>query len=154
MQNVDMNEGRLVMESVLPSSPEVIFRAFTEENEIVKWIGPRHMDVTILEMDVRPGGKWKNRVTSEDGSYFHMYGVYLEVQQNKLVKYSQTMEMQPKSFHSIITVSLKALENNTTLMKVQVDMDNNDLLMDYTNTELVKRGYIDSWRRLEDLVSE
>ena len=44
------------------------WRAWTEPDQLAKWWGPEGWTTTVHEMDVRPGGKWRQTMAPDDGS--------------------------------------------------------------------------------------
>ncbi len=58
---------------------EIVFRAFTDPNELVRWWGPEGMDVPEIHVDLRAGGKWRTCMRSREGSLHCVGGVYREV---------------------------------------------------------------------------
>jgi uncharacterized protein YndB with AHSA1/START domain len=55
---------------------EVVFRAYTDPELIVQWLGPRDLTMTIDEYDVRDGGRWRYISTDEQGNEFGFRGVF------------------------------------------------------------------------------
>ncbi|QBY00704.1 ATPase [Rhodophyticola sp. CCM32] len=59
----------------------LVFRAFTDPELMQRWLlGPPGWTMTVCEMDLRVGGayrwQWKN---TGDGTYFGLFGTFLEV---------------------------------------------------------------------------
>src|SRR5580658_4999945 len=54
---------------------DLVFRAYTEPELLVQWLGPRSLTMTIDEYDVRDGGRWRYLHASPDGDehWFHGY---------------------------------------------------------------------------------
>lgn len=55
---------------------ELLFRAFTEPELLVQWLGPRHLTMTIDRYEVRDGGTWRYVHTDDDGNEFGFHGVF------------------------------------------------------------------------------
>jgi len=55
---------------------ELIFRAFTEPELLVQWLGPRRMIMTIDRYDVRDGGSWRYTHRDGDGNEYGFHGVF------------------------------------------------------------------------------
>jgi uncharacterized protein YndB with AHSA1/START domain len=46
---------------------DLVFRAFTEEDRLVRWWGPKGFDVVACTVDLRPGGHCRYQLRSPDG---------------------------------------------------------------------------------------
>jgi uncharacterized protein YndB with AHSA1/START domain len=59
---------------------DLVFKAWIDPAHASHWWGPRHHPATVLEMDVRPGGNWRNCLKStETGEELWQGGVFQEV---------------------------------------------------------------------------
>jgi hypothetical protein len=57
------SDRELVIERVFEAPRELVFRAFTEIEMALHWMGPREFPMTYLEMARLPeGGRWKRAV--------------------------------------------------------------------------------------------
>src|SRR5688500_15344876 len=74
----------------IKSSPEVVFNALTQADELMRWFPTR------VESDPRPGGKfkftWEFANAHENGS---QQGEYVEVLPNRKLSYRWTAETKP-----------------------------------------------------------
>jgi uncharacterized protein YndB with AHSA1/START domain len=57
----------------------VVFRAWTDPEQVIHWYGPKGFTVEHIEMNVRPGGAWRKCMRSPAGVDYWRSGVYLEV---------------------------------------------------------------------------
>ena len=51
--------GDLVFERTFDAPRELVWKAFTDPDLVPRWWGPHGTTTTVVEMDVRPGGKWR-----------------------------------------------------------------------------------------------
>ena len=51
--------GDLVFERTFDAPREQVWKAFTDPELVPRWWGPHGTTTTVVEMDVRPGGKWR-----------------------------------------------------------------------------------------------
>ena len=68
----------LVWERVFDAPRALVWKAHTEPERIARWWGPRKYTTEVVEMDVRPGGKWRF-INRNAGSEHPFTGQYLEV---------------------------------------------------------------------------
>jgi uncharacterized protein YndB with AHSA1/START domain len=69
----------LVMERVFDAPRDLVWRVMTDPARVTRWWGPHGYTTTVVEMDVRVGGKWRwiNHTTGGEDAPFK--GEYLEV---------------------------------------------------------------------------
>lgn len=59
--------------------PELVYRALTEPEYIRRWFGPRRLEITECEADLRVGGAWRVVHRAPDGTEFVFGGTFLEL---------------------------------------------------------------------------
>jgi uncharacterized protein YndB with AHSA1/START domain len=69
----------LVIERVFKTSPEKVFKAWTDPAILVRWWGPEGFETPNCDLDVRPGGAWRSTMVSPDGKPHTVSGVYREI---------------------------------------------------------------------------
>src|SRR5262245_57148754 len=73
----DGNE--LVFERTFDAPREKVWQAFTDPTIVPRWWGKKGTTTKIIEMDVRPGGKWRYVSSDAGRDDVTFYGEYLEV---------------------------------------------------------------------------
>ncbi|MGY1720156.1 SRPBCC family protein [Blastococcus sp. SYSU DS0552] len=73
---------------------EKVFRAHTEPDLVVQWLGPRGLEMTIVRYDCRTGGSYRY-VHSQDGEEYAFYGSFHEVRPDELIVQTFTYEGMP-----------------------------------------------------------
>lgn len=58
------------------AAPAQVFRAWTEPELVVQWLGPRELTMEIIEYDVRPGGVYHYIHRTPDGAEHRFRGVF------------------------------------------------------------------------------
>jgi uncharacterized protein YndB with AHSA1/START domain len=74
--------------------PEKVFRAHTDPELLVQWLGPRSLEMKIDHFDCRPLGSYRY-VHSRDGEEFGFHGCFHEVRPNELIVQTFTFEGAP-----------------------------------------------------------
>jgi uncharacterized protein YndB with AHSA1/START domain len=80
----------IVLTRVFDAPRELVWDAWTDPRHIVKWWGPRGFTTTIHQMDVRPGGIWKQTMHGPDGTDYPGQSVFIEVVKPERIVYSMT----------------------------------------------------------------
>jgi uncharacterized protein YndB with AHSA1/START domain len=71
--------GDLVFERTFDAPRDLVWRAFTDPAQVPLWWGPHGSTTTVVEMDVRPGGKWRYVSAAPGRDDVAFFGEYLEV---------------------------------------------------------------------------
>ena len=67
---------QILMTREFAASPEALFRAHTEPDLLVQWLGPRSMTMVIDRYEVRDGGLWRYIHREADGTEYGFHGVF------------------------------------------------------------------------------
>jgi len=110
-------EPVIVMTRIFDAPRALVWMATSEPQHFVKWWGPRRMINELVEMDVRPGGKWRIRQRDgKDGATYEFWGEYLEiVPPEKSVSTQHFLDFPP----IIVTIRLEDLGARTRMITEQ-----------------------------------
>ncbi|MCE0484560.1 MAG: SRPBCC family protein [Methylacidiphilales bacterium] len=75
----DATDREIVISRDFDAPRELVWEAWTKPEHIAKWWGPRGFSTTIEEMDVRPGGVWKQVMHGPDGADYPNKSLFTEV---------------------------------------------------------------------------
>jgi uncharacterized protein YndB with AHSA1/START domain len=78
------------------ASREKVFRAHTDQDLVVRWLGPRRYEMRIDHYDCRTGGSYRYLPVS-DGNEFGFHGCLHEVRPAELIIQTFTFEGEPDS---------------------------------------------------------
>lgn len=73
---------------------EKVFRAHTDPDLLVRWLGPRDLDMRIDHFDCRTGGSYRY-VNSRPGAQYGFFGSFHEVRPNAQIVQTFTFEGVP-----------------------------------------------------------
>ncbi|WP_116950667.1 SRPBCC domain-containing protein [Jiangella endophytica] len=79
---VDAEGSDLLIERVFAAPRELVWAAMTTAEHVAHWIGPHGTTTEVVELDVRPGGRWK-WINRYEGGEVAFLGEYLEVDSPK-----------------------------------------------------------------------
>ncbi|MGY1594518.1 SRPBCC family protein [Geodermatophilus sp. SYSU D00708] len=74
--------------------PAKVFRAHTDPDLLVQWLGPRGLEMSIDHYDCRTGGSWRY-VHRQDGEEYAFHGSFHEVRPDELIVQTFTFEGMP-----------------------------------------------------------
>ncbi|MBU1307255.1 MAG: SRPBCC domain-containing protein, partial [Alphaproteobacteria bacterium] len=80
MSNSDIPDDReLVIDRYIDAPRELVWRCWTDPEQLVKWFTPAPWKTKSASMDVRAGGASMVVMESPEGEEFPNPGIYLEV---------------------------------------------------------------------------
>ena len=88
-----MPDNNVSLHRVIKTSPEKLFRAFTEANAMASWLPPYGFVCTVHEMDVKVGGSFRMSFHNFSTGNGHSFGgKYVEVKPNEFLKYTDKFD--------------------------------------------------------------
>ncbi len=97
------NETQIIVDDKVPlvriirefdAPPEKVFRAHTDPELLVQWVGPRDLEMEVVTFDCRTGGEWRY-VHRRGGEEYGFHGSFHEVRPNELIVQTFTFEGMP-----------------------------------------------------------
>jgi uncharacterized protein YndB with AHSA1/START domain len=70
MPELQEDERTIVSTRVFHAPRRMVYRAFADPKHVVHWWGPHGFTTTVLEMDLRTGGKWRIVMHGPDGANY------------------------------------------------------------------------------------
>lgn len=55
---------------------DLVFRAYTDPELLVRWLGPRELSMKVDQFEVRDGGRWRYVSTDVEGNEYGFRGVF------------------------------------------------------------------------------
>jgi uncharacterized protein YndB with AHSA1/START domain len=87
----DANEHQVVVSRTFDAPVEVLWRAWTEPEQFMKWYGPKGFTTPTCEIDLRVGGRHLWSMQSPDGMQMYYTGTYKEIVPNERLVFSDGM---------------------------------------------------------------
>jgi uncharacterized protein YndB with AHSA1/START domain len=72
-------DREIVLSRVYEAPRELVFAAWTKEEHLTKWFGPKGFTTNTHECDVRVGGRWRFDMIAPDGKVWDNRVVFLEI---------------------------------------------------------------------------
>lgn len=115
-----MSNNSVSLHRVIKTSPEKLYRAFTEATAIASWLPPYGFLCTVHEMKVQEGGSFKMSFHNFSTGNGHSFGgEYLELKPNEFLKYTDKFDDPNLPGEMITTVSLRKVIGGTELKVLQ-----------------------------------
>jgi uncharacterized protein YndB with AHSA1/START domain len=73
------SDREITITRVFDAPRELVFEAWTDPEQVVRWFGPNGFTTTVHEMDARPGGIWRFTMHGPDGADYPNRVEFIEV---------------------------------------------------------------------------
>jgi uncharacterized protein YndB with AHSA1/START domain len=134
----------------LAAAPELVFRAVTEDEYLRRWWGPRRLEVSECEIDLRVGGTWRIVHRAPDGVEFAFHGEFLELDPPRRRVATFVYEGAPEH-EAVETLVLEAVQGGTML--TQATRHSSVEARDMHVANGMEGGIIESFARLDELLA-
>jgi uncharacterized protein YndB with AHSA1/START domain len=115
-----MTDNTVTLHIVLKTTPEKLYRAFTDANAIAAWLPPYGYLCIVHSMDVRVGGSYKmSFINFSTGSSDSFGGEYHALKQNEYLRYSDRFDNPDMPGEMTTTVWIKKVSAGTDLKVTQ-----------------------------------
>ena len=115
----------LVVTRVIDAPRALVFRAWTDAEQVASWWGPQGFVTTFCEMDIRPGGAYRCCMRSPAGTDHWKRGVYREIVAPERIVFTFAWEDANSNLgHELLTtVTFEDLGANTRLTLHQAQFE-------------------------------
>ena len=135
----------------LDAPRELVYRAFTEPDLLVQWLGPRKYTMTVERYELRDGGTWRYVDADDAGNLFGFHGVFHGTP--SLEGIVQTFEFEGAPGHvSMDTVAFQEQDGRTTVRTNSVfqSVEARDAMVEAGMAGGMSEGY----ERLDELLAK
>jgi uncharacterized protein YndB with AHSA1/START domain len=102
------------------ATPAQVFRAHTDPDLFVQWVGPNSLATRIEHWDARTGGSWRF-VSARDGMEFGFHGTFHEIRPDRIVQ-TFTFDGEPDGV-ALETLWIEDLGDGRTRLRTQSLVD-------------------------------
>jgi uncharacterized protein YndB with AHSA1/START domain len=133
---------------------ELVFKAHTDPDLYVRWMGPRDLTTTLDTFEPVSGGKWRFIQKDKDGNEFGFHGVNHDVTVPERIIGTFEFEGLPESGHVILeTTKFEALpggRTRVTTQSVYQSVQDRDGMV----ASGMESGVVDGHERLDEILEE
>ncbi len=100
---------KLVITRHIDAPRELVWKAWTRQDQLTQWACPKDMTIPSAEMDIRSGGRWRSRMRSADGKEYVALGEYVEMNEPEKLTFTHQWERDDGTLtvETSATVNLK-----------------------------------------------
>jgi uncharacterized protein YndB with AHSA1/START domain len=133
---------------------ELVFKAHTDPDLYVRWMGPRDLSTILETFEPISGGRWRFIQKDQDGNEFGFHGVNHDVTAPERIIGTFEFEGLPESGHVILeTTKFEALPGGRTRVtthSVYQSVEDRDGMV----ASGMESGVVDGFERLDEILEE
>ena len=149
MEQAAREKPSLKLSRRYPVSPDKVWRAWTDAQALKRWWGPGPDNtVSLAELDVRSGGRYRIVFGGPQGTEHEVAGVYREVVPHRKLVFTWTWPNSTPERESVITIEFRAAGRGTELVFRQ------EQFFDTTARDGHQRGWTESFVKLDRFLTE
>ncbi len=142
-----MSGNNVSLHRVLKTTPEKLYRAFTDAAAMASWLPPYGFVCTVHEMNAKVGGTYRMSFTNFSTNNTHSFGgKFLELKPNEFLKYTDKFDDPNLPGEMVTTVWLKKNIAGTELKITQ------EGIPELIPAEMCYLGWQESLEKLAKLV--
>lgn len=109
-------DREIVLSRVFDAPRELVWKAWTDQEHIGQWFGPKGFTIETREIDIRVGGRWRFDMIAPDGTVYDNRMVFLELKKPELLvmDHGSDKDNDPKLFRVTLTFDEQA-DNKTVV---------------------------------------
>jgi len=131
---------------------ELVWRAVTDPELVVRWMGPRSVAMTITRWDARTGGSYAYRAgRAEDGLDTGFYGSFHELREPSRAVQTFTWEGAPDGV-SLETMTLEELPGGRTRLQALSVVESFEI-RDMILSSGMEVGVVEGYEKLDELLA-
>jgi uncharacterized protein YndB with AHSA1/START domain len=115
------------MTRVFDAPRELVFKAYTTPEHVTRWWGGKRGNVTVAEIDLRVGGKWRYAMQADAGFEVAFHGEFREIVPNEKLVNTETFEGMPEAGAALVTCTFEELEGGRTRLHMLTSVDSKEI---------------------------
>jgi uncharacterized protein YndB with AHSA1/START domain len=121
------SDTEILMVREFDAPRELVFKAYTTPEHVKRWWGGKRGNVTVAEIDLRVGGRWRYALQAEGGFEVAFHGEFQEIVPNEKLVNTETFEGMPEAGAAIVTCTFEELEDGRTRLHMLTSVDSKEI---------------------------
>jgi uncharacterized protein YndB with AHSA1/START domain len=105
----------------------LVFKAWTTPELVKGWWNAKRGEVTIAEIDLRVGGRWRYVMVTDDGFEVAFHGEYREIVPNERIVSTEVYEGVPEAAEGTLNTATLTEEDGRTTLTVLVQAPSKEM---------------------------
>lgn len=145
-----VGDKQIIIKRQFNAPRELVFKACSSCEHLMKWLGPKFLTMVSCEMDFRAGGSYRYVQKSPDGVEYGFRGEYREIVPPEKVVQTFEFELMPGHI-AVETITLEDIDGRTQLTVNAVYQSKDD--REGIIASGMEAGVRDSYDRLEEYLA-
>ena len=124
-------DDRILITREFDAPRHLVYRVWTTRELVSRWWSGHRGTTTEVELDLRPGGRWRYVLKTDDGAEVGFHGEYREVVPDERLVYTEVFEMPGVDLDSVDgplnTVTFTALDGDRTRLELLTETGSKEL---------------------------
>lgn len=112
-------DREIVLSRVFDAPRELVFAAWTKEEHLSQWFGPRGFSTKTHECEVRVGGRWRFDMTGPDGKVWDNRVVFLQIEAPELLVYDHGSDKDDDPSRFRVTITFDQQSDGKTVVTMR-----------------------------------
>jgi uncharacterized protein YndB with AHSA1/START domain len=144
-------ETQILITREFAAPKHLVYKALTTPELVKRWWNAKRGEVTIAEIDLRVGGKWRYVMAAEGGFEVAFHGQYREIVPNERIVTTEAYEGAPNPDENATVNTVTLIEQNgRTTMTVLVQCPTKEVRDAIINSGM-EAGMQDAYDLLEEV---
>jgi uncharacterized protein YndB with AHSA1/START domain len=144
--SADASELRVVITRVLKAPCALVFKAWTDPQQMVQWWSPADIECRSVTADLKVGGAYRIHMVSEKGDHIAI-GTYKKIVPNKFLQFTWQWEHYAMP-DSVVTVEFEDLGTTTRLTLTHAGVPDHEDAADH------QRGWTSAIEKFAGLIEQ
>ncbi|WP_103339007.1 SRPBCC family protein [Amycolatopsis sp. CA-126428] len=124
-------DDRILITREFDAPKHLVYRVWTTPELVRRWWSGHRGTTTEVELDLRPGGRWRYVLKTNDGAEVGFHGEYREIVPDERLVYTEVFEMPGVDLDSVDgplnTVTFTALDGDRTRLELLTETGSKEL---------------------------
>lgn len=142
-------EQELIFTHSLSATPEQVYKAWTEPNQLSKWFCPPGFEVTLCEVVPESGGYFRVHMKAPDGTISPTRGDYVELRPGRSIIYNDSWDDDRENNTPVLSMITFEPDPTGTKLSAYSAFES-----DAQRDEILSSGIKDGWMMFMDNLSQ
>jgi len=121
------SETEILMVREFDAPPDLVFKAYTTPELVKRWWAGKRGKVTVAEIDLRVGGRWRYVMVADGGFEVAFHGEYREIVPNEKLVNTEIFEGAPEGGAALVTCTFEGLDDGRTRLHMLSSVDSQEI---------------------------
>ncbi|WP_028067823.1 SRPBCC family protein [Solirubrobacter soli] len=121
------SDTEILMVREFDAPRELVFKAYTTPEHVKRWWAGKRGNVTVAEIDLRVGGRWRYVMVADGGFEVAFHGEYQEIVPNEKLVNTEIFEGAPEAGAAIVTCTFEDLGDGRTRLHMLTSVDTKEV---------------------------